>query len=251
MNMNGIRRWLLPLSVAGTIFVNFLANYLPLNGLNTGEISDRFQVLFVPAGYVFSIWGIIYIGLIALAVFQSLPAQRDHRGLARTGWLLVMTGAANAGWLFLWHYERFPWTVPVMLALLVLLILVYLRLDIGKTAVSRAEKWCLHIPVSLYLGWICVATIANISSTLYSLQWDGWGISPVIWTLALLTVTVVLALFMLLQRRDTAFLLVFVWALAGIGVKQSAHALISTGAWTGAVLAALMAIRTLLPRRTA
>lgn len=249
MNPQTLRRWLLPVSVAATIFVNFLATYLPLNGLNTGEISDRFQVLFVPAGYVFSIWGIIYLGLIAIAVFQALPAQRDNRGLARTGWLLTLTGVANSGWLFLWHYEQFPWTVPVMLALLGLLILIYVRLDIGKAAASRAERWCLHIPVSLYLGWICVATIANISSTLYFLQWNGWGISPVIWTLVMLTAAVVIALAMQILRRDTAFLIVFVWALAGIGVKQSSHHLIAVSAWSAAALVALMTIKTLIPKQ--
>jgi len=250
MNVNTLRRWLLPVSVAATIFVNFLATYLPLNGLDTGEISDRFQVLFVPAGYVFSIWGIIYVGLIALAVFQSLPAQRNHSGLKRTGWLLTLTGAANSGWLFLWHYELFIWTVPVMITLLVLLIAVYRGLKPERAAASQAEIWALHVPVSLYLGWICVATIANITSVLYYLGWNGGGLGPVVWALIMLGVTAALALTILLTRRDSAVLLVFVWALIGIAVKQADQPLVEAGALTAAALAAIMVIKTFIPSRS-
>ena len=89
-----------------TITINILANALPINGLNTGQISDTFKVFFVPAGYVFSIWGIIYIGLIAYAVYQALPAQRENPRLQATGWWVVLGGLANCAWIFLWQYEH-------------------------------------------------------------------------------------------------------------------------------------------------
>ena len=115
------------LTILATIVVNALANALPINGQNTGQISDRFQVYFVPAGYVFSIWGLIYLGLIAFAIFQALPSQRENPRLRRVGWWIALGGLANIAWIFLWHYEQFPLTVIAMLVLLGTLILTYLR----------------------------------------------------------------------------------------------------------------------------
>jgi hypothetical protein len=98
-----------------TILVNGLANALPLNGQLTGEISDRFRVYFVPAGYVFAIWGVIYLSLLGFVVYQFLPAQRDHPRLRRIGAWFALSCAANSAWLVLWHYEYFGMTVLVML----------------------------------------------------------------------------------------------------------------------------------------
>src|SRR5574340_1163386 len=124
------------LSIIGTIFVNTLANTLPINGLNTGEISDRFKVYFVPAGYVFSIWGIIYIGLILYGIYQALPGQKENPRLRATGWWIALGGVANSVWIFLWHYEQFPLTIIAMLALLATLIITYLRLRPGSEPVA-------------------------------------------------------------------------------------------------------------------
>lgn len=128
------------LSVAVALTVNILASALPLNGQNTGEISDRFQVFFVPAGYVFAIWGVIYIGWIAFAVYQALPAQKESPRLRKLGYLFALSGLLNAAWLFCWHYNQFALSVLVMLGLLGLLIASYLRLDVGRTLVGTAEK---------------------------------------------------------------------------------------------------------------
>src|SRR5512134_2462313 len=130
-----IRQILVIMSIAATITINVLANALPINGLNTGQISDRFQVYFVPAGYVFSIWGVIYLGLIAFAIFQALPSQRENPRLRAAGWWISLGGLANSAWIFLWHYEQFPLTLIAMLVLLGTLIVTYLRLDIGRSAV--------------------------------------------------------------------------------------------------------------------
>ena len=143
--------------------------------------SHRFPVFFVPAGYVFSIWGLIYIGLIAFAVFQALPAQRTNPRLQRVGYWFALSCLANIVWILLWHYNLFPASLLVMLVLLADLIVICLRLDIGRAAVSAAEKWAVNIPFSTYLGWITVATVANATSVLYGLKWNGFGISPEIW----------------------------------------------------------------------
>jgi hypothetical protein len=135
---------------------------------------------------VFSIWGLIYIGLIAYAIYQVLPAQRDNPRLQSIAYIFILSCLANIAWLFLWHYEIFEFTLVAMLVLLISLIAIYLRLDIGRSEVSTGEKWAVHIPFSIYLGWITVATIANTTQLLYYLGWNGWGISPEIWAVIIL-----------------------------------------------------------------
>jgi hypothetical protein len=217
-----LRQVIVVLSVLATLAVNILANALPFNGLTTAQVSDQFHVYFVPAGYVFAIWGLIYIGLIAYAVFQALPAQRENPRLRRTGYPIAAAGLANCVWLLLWHYEQFVWTLVAMIGLLILLILVYLDLGIGRTEVSKAETWAVRAPFSVYLGWITVATIANVTDVLYFLKWDGFGIGARDWTLVLFAAVILIAGLMSLTRRDIAYNLVIVWALVGIAVKQVA-----------------------------
>jgi len=238
------------LAVLVTIAINGLANALPLNGLNTGEISDRFKVYFVPAGYVFSIWGLIYLALIGFAIYQALPAQRENPHLRRIGYLFALSCVANIVWLFLWHYEVFPLTIVAMLALLALLIAIYLRLGIGRTRVSAAATWLVHVPFSIYLGWITVATIANATSLLDFLKWNGWGISPEAWAVIMLVVGAGVASAVSLTRGDIAYMLVIVWAFAGIAVKHAATPLVASAAWAmTAVVAVMLVVGALLSRR--
>jgi hypothetical protein len=222
-----------------TLAVNGLANALPLNGLNTGQISDRFQVYFVPAGYVFSIWGVIYLGLIAFAIFQALPAQRENPRLRATGWWIALGGLANSVWIFLWHYEQFPLTLIAMLVLLGTLIVTYLRLDIGRSSVSAGETWAVRLPFSIYLGWITVATVANVTSLLDFLKWDGFGIAPEIWMGIVLAAVLVIAALMNFTRRDVAYAAVILWALAGISVKHAAVSAVAIPTWITFGLVAL------------
>ena len=238
-----MKRFLPLVNILATVLalvVNVLATALPLNGKNTGAISDQFKVFFVPAGYVFAIWGIIYIGWIAFSIYQALPSQRENARLQRIDWLYALSGVLNAGWLFMWHYELLPLSVVVMLALLVTLIAIYLRLDIGRVQVSAIEKWCVNIPFSVYLGWISVATIANITDLLYAWRWDGWGIAPEMWAVIMLAVATLLGLAMTLLRGDVAFLLVLVWSFIGIAVKQAPTPLVANSAWVMTILVALM-----------
>lgn len=244
-----VRQIIVILSIAATIVINILANTLPLNGLNTGEISDRFQVYFVPAGYVFSIWGLIYIGLIAYAVFQALPSQRENPRMRHTGYWVAASGLANIAWIFLWHYEQFPWTLVAMFSLLGILIVTYQRLGTGLTSVSVAETWAARVPFSIYLGWITVATVANITSVLYFLNWNGFGISPETWMIIVLVAVIVIAGLVSLTRRDIAYNLVILWALVGIAVKHSTVALISTAVIISALLVAIILIYSLLRRK--
>lgn len=229
-----LRQVLVLVAALTTIVFNIAANILPLNDLNTGEISDRFEIFFVPAGYVFSIWGLIYLGLFAYAIYQVLPDQRDNPRLRSIGYIFILSCAANIAWLFLWHYEVFEFTLIAMLVLLVTLIAIYLRLDISRSEVSTAEKWAVHIPFSIYLGWITVATIANTTQLLYYLGWNGWGISAAMWAVIILAAGVVISVLMTLTRADIAYSLVLVWAYIGIAVKHSSTPLVAISALIGA-----------------
>jgi len=239
------------LSVAFTLTVNILASTLPLNGQNTGEISDRFQVFFVPAGYVFAIWGVIYIGWIAFAVYQALPGQKESPRLRKLGYLFALSGLFNAAWLFCWHYNQFALSVLVMLGLLGLLIASYLRLDVGRTPVGTAEKWCVDVPFSIYLGWITVATVANVTDLLYYVNWNGFGIAPEIWAVIMILVSSLVGLLMAHTRRDAPYLFVLVWSFAGIAVKQAAVPMVAYAAWAAAVVTLGLAVYSIIARRRA
>ncbi len=247
-----LRRIAVILVTAATIVINILANALPINGKNTGQISDMFHAYFVPAGYVFSIWGIIYIGLIAYAVFQALPSQKENPRMRATGWWVVLSGLANSSWIFLWHYLHFVPTVLAMLVLLVSLIAIYLSLGIGRTQVSRAETWAVRVPFSIYLGWITVATIANVSDVLDYVKWNAFGLSAATWMVIVLGAVIIIGGLMNFTRRDLAYALVLLWALAGIAVKFPHEGIVTVATWvTFAVIALTLAVGLLLKRRSA
>ena len=250
MSKDTLRQYANLFTVLLALAVNILASVLPLNGQNTGEISDRFQVYFVPAGYVFSIWGLIYIGWIAFTIFQLQPSQKANPRLRRLGYLFALSNLLNAAWLFCWHYNLFGLSVLVMLGLLGLLIASYLRLDVNRTPVSRVEYGSVDVLFSVYLGWITVATVANITDWLYYIGWDGFGIPAQTWAVIMLVVASLLGLAMALTRRDVGYLSVLVWAFAGIAVKQVSAPLVATSAWIAAALMLGLAVYSLLRRRT-
>jgi hypothetical protein len=243
-----VRQFANALTVVLALTVNILANALPLNGQNTGEISDRFKVYFVPAGYVFAIWGLIYIGWIAFTVYQFLPSQKESPRLRRLGYLFALSNLANAAWLFCWHYNQIGLSVLVMLILLGLLIASYLRLGIARTPNSTLEHWCVELPFSVYLGWVSVATIANISDWLFSISWSGWGITAQPWAAIMIGVASLLGLLMALTRLDDAYILVLVWAFIGIAVKQTSSDLVMNSAWIASAVLLLVAITCIVLR---
>lgn len=251
MSKDTIRQYANLLSVLLALTINILATGLPLNGQDTGEISDRFKVYFVPAGYVFSIWGIIYLGWIAFTIFQFLPSQKESPRLRRLGYLFAVSNLFNAAWLFCWHYNWFGWSVLVMLTLLGLLIASYLRLNVNRSSVTRSEYWSVDVLFSVYLGWITVATVANITDWLYFVGWEGFGIPAQTWAVIMLAVASLLGLAMALTRRDAGYLFVLVWAFGGIAVKQTSAPIVVTGAWIAAALMLGLAIFSLIRHRKA
>jgi hypothetical protein len=249
------RQIVVVLSTIAVIVVNGLATALPLNGQTTGEISDRFDVYFVPAGYVFSIWGLIYLGLIAFALFQTLPAQRENTLLKEIAPAYWLGSLANAAWILLWHYEYFPLTLVAMLILLATLLYIYMRISKARTSLDRSQKWLVQLPFSIYLGWISVATIANVSQVLFYAGWNAWGISAAAWTAIILGVASFLGLVMLLREYDFAYNLVLIWAFIGIAIKHVDTDLVAYSAWVFTVVLVLAVViglfrkRGLLPER--
>lgn len=249
MNKDTTRQITNILAIVLALIVNVLATTLPLNNQSTAEISDRFLVYFVPAGYVFSIWGIIYIGWIAFAIYQVRPAQKENPRLRNLGYLFALSCFFNATWLFCWHYNLFGLSVLVMLALLSLLIASYLKLNVGKTPVSNLEKWSVDVPFSIYLGWITVATVANVTDYLYLLNWNGFGIAPQVWAVIMILVASLLGFIITLTRRDSGYVFVLAWSFAGIAVKQVDTSLVSNSAWVAAIFVFILAIYSIIQQR--
>ncbi|MBI9049966.1 MAG: tryptophan-rich sensory protein [Anaerolineaceae bacterium] len=224
-------------NILATVFalvINYLANALPINGIDTGEISDNIPSLFTPAGYVFSIWGIIYLGLIFFTVYQALPAQKNNPRFEKIGYWYVLSGILNGVWIFLWHYGQMVFSVLVMLGILLSLIMVYTRGGIGKTKPKGIERWAFDVPFGIYLGWISVATIANIAALGVVTGWGGWGLSPQTWTIIVMLVAMLLSIAMIVRRKEIAYPLVIVWAFIGINV---AHMDVPIIAWVAQISA--------------
>lgn len=216
--------WLNLLALIAVVAVNALANIVPFNGQTTGEISDKLNVLFTPAGYVFSIWGLIYF---LLAVWVLRGFNKGTTILYKdTHVPFLVSCLLNITWIVLWHYEFFASSVAVIIGLLLSLIVLYKKIER-----QRFEFWD-RFPFSVYLGWVSVAVIANISYTLTHYNWNGFGISAVAWTILLIVVAAVLAISFRFSHHDRVYPLVFVWALIGIAVRN----------WTGEPIVSYMAI---------
>jgi benzodiazapine receptor len=242
-----ILKWTNILAFFLTVIVNGLAGGTTiLGGKLTSEISDANPTLITPAGYVFSIWGIIYILLGIFVVFQALPSQTGKELIQKIGWLFVLSSLLNICWLFLWQFEYLSLSVVLMFLLLASLIAVYLRLNIGKSMVSTREKLAVHVPFSVYLGWITIASIANVSVTLVSISWDGFGVSAETWAILVVIVALIITLLVVTTRKDVAYALVIIWALIGIAVKQSGNQTIAMLTEISAIIVAISLAATIL-----
>jgi hypothetical protein len=220
---------------AGMIVMNYLANALPLNGKTTGALSDAYPNLFVPAGVTFSIWGVIYILLVTFCVIQFTTSHQAV--ISRIAWLFGITCIFNALWIVAWHYERLPLSLILMLGLLVSLIWINLFIKDLPAGFIKAA-------FGIYLGWICIATIASVTALLVNYGWGGFGISEETWTIIMIAAgTLIVSLTVL--RLDNPFVgLSVVWAFAGIMIKRQAdyRVILVTAAIAAAVVAAVLVV---------
>ena len=206
------------IAVILTIIINGLANILPIGGKYTGELSDNIPNLFVPAGITFSIWGIIYVLIILFAIYLA----KDLFKKEKISYFFILASLANIIWIFLWHYEQILLSLLAMILLFVSLLVIYLKLNIGIEKVSMKDKLFIHVPISVYIGWITVATIANVTAVLVTIGWDGFGISEEIWTMLVLIIATIITILIITTRKDYAYSAVIIWALIGIYLKRIA-----------------------------
>ena len=220
------------LAIVAAFGTNVAANVAPIKGLNIGEISNTIfkEVLIIPASYAFAIWGVIYLGLFGFAIYQALPPQRQNPLLRQVGYFLVVSSVAQIVWVFSFLSRWFLLSLVAMLVILLPLMIIVQRLGMEKKKISRIDKWLIQIPLSIYLSWISIATIVNAASVLYYRGWNGWGISPPIWSAIMLILAGALAIRICIDRADTAFTLVYLWALVAIALRHLEQPIISVTA---------------------
>jgi len=206
-------RYINLLFFAGMVVMNYLANALPLNDKTTGQLSDNLPNLFTPAGLTFSIWGVIYL---LLAVFCILQFTTYAKEIAmNAGWIFALSCVFNAAWILAWHYEKLPLSLLIMIGLLISLIFLNMQIkDLPQGIVKAA--------FGIYLGWICIATIANVTAVLVSINWNGFGISPVAWTIIMIAAGTLIVSLTLLRLNNPYIGIAVVWAFVGIIIKRQA-----------------------------
>lgn len=205
------------------IVVNALANILPINGIDTGTVSDSYPNLFAPTGLMFSIWGVIYLLLAGYTLYQFGLVQGDKSKtkpelLRKVGIIFSVTSVANAAWIFSWHYRMIGLSVLLMLVLL--LSLIYINETIKKETLDQKEKLFIRLPFSIYFGWITVATIANITVLLVYIGWNGFGIPESVWTILIIVIGLAIGAVTMIRNHDIAYGLVIIWAYTGILIKH-------------------------------
>jgi hypothetical protein len=243
------RQLITAVAIVLSIIINTVSNIFPPNGVNIGELANTLfaDVRVTPANYAFAIWGLIYSGLIALGIFQFQSTERYNPRLQKCGYLLTIACACQSAWIYLFVGRQFSLSVVAMLGILVSLIAMYDRLGIGRERVSQLERWMVQIPISIYLSWISVATIVNIASALYSMNGNDWVLGSILWTIIMMAISAAIAASILVHRQDTAYLLVTVWTLIAIAIRQINEPLIVV---SGVVMAISLVLLSLNSRST-
>ncbi|GFE70475.1 tryptophan-rich sensory protein [Chroococcus sp. FPU101] len=253
MKKDKIRQWVNLIAIIAAFVVNTVTNIIPVDGISIKDIADNYfgNVLVIPANYAFAIWGLIYLALLALGIFQALPANQDEPRCRQLGYWLTVSSIAQIAWVILFQYRLFVLSVLAMLTILIPLIILYLRLDIFTKPVSFKQKWFINFPISIYLAWISVATIVNVSIALTDLKWNGWNIESTTWTIIMLVVGTVLAGLAAIQRKDIAFTGVFIWAFIAIALRHlEIYVLAGTAVGLALILLILVAREKFRRKRT-
>jgi hypothetical protein len=227
---------------AVVILLNVLSNALPINDQTMPEISAKYPSLFTPAGFTFSIWGVIYLTLLIFVVWQALPTQRSNAKVAGISKYFQVNCLMNAVWIVVWHYDLLALSFVVMLVILTTLILIYRSLIATIDTAPFVEHLVLYLPFSLYTGWITLATIANLSVLQNGYGWDNVWLTAVQWTLLKLAVAGAIGARMVLHHRDIPFALVVAWGAYGISVMQSEAPEVSAAATTLSLLALILVV---------
>jgi len=207
-----MRKYLNLVFFVGVLTMNYLANALPINGKDTGELSDQYPNLFVPAGLTFSIWGIIYL-LLSVTVVALLFRSREKTEQS-IGWWFLANCLFNMTWILAWHYEQVALSLLIMLGLLVSLARI-------NQSLSSSEDTLARLTFGIYLGWICIATIANVTTLLVSYSWHGAVFSESVWTMWLILVGAGVVVWLMRSLGNSFLALAVCWAFLGIILKRA------------------------------
>ena len=207
------------------ITINALANILPINGLNTGQISGFYPNYFVPAGFTFGIWGVIYVLLFGFVITSFVIAfgksdEISFKTLQKISFPFQITCLLNAGWILAWHYLQLGFSLVIMIALLVFLAKIFLSVTSQPQPSAKSIAFWLHQPFFVYLGWISVATIANFTALFVGIGWQGGLMSPVLWSIMMICIAFLLGCFFIIRYKTYAYAFVLAWAFFGIYSKQ-------------------------------
>ena len=234
------------LQISNAIFfvITLVFNYLSITGIFNGNtmssVSAMYQNLFTPAGYAFSIWGLIYLGLFGFIIYQgrSLFKQtNDDDFVLEIGWWFVISCSANSLWIFAWLYDFIGASVLIMVILLFSLLKIVIKTNMELADVTLKKLAFLWWPFSIYSGWITVALIANISAWLTKIEWNGFGISDVSWAIIMIIITGVVNIFMTWNRNMREFAIVGVWGLVAIALSnQDKEQSVVYAAWMTALI---------------
>jgi hypothetical protein len=213
------------LGLAFVIAVNALANILPINGLNTGQISGFYPNYFVPAGFTFSIWGIIYVMLIGFVVFTMAIAfgagdAASEKIMQAISFNFQITCLLNAGWILAWHYLQLGFSLVIMVGLLIFLCKIFLRIQKIERPSRASYIFWLQQPFVVYLAWISVATIANVTALLVGIGWQGGFLSPAVWSTSMIIIGFALGNYFILRYKQYGYAFVLSWAFFGIYSSQ-------------------------------
>lgn len=225
---------------------------LEVTGPGIGAISDRYPTYVVPAGYAFLIWNLIFALSLGYGVWQALPAQRANPLLRLVGWPAASALLAASVWMLVFQRSLFALSLAVMFWLLASLIVVVARLYRHTATFSRGEAWLVYVHFSIFLGWITVATVANVGQVLTAFGWSGFGLAAETWSIvALLAAGAIAAAVTAALRGNAPYALTVVWALIAVAVNQFTRAVPTNSTTVGAVaagMALLVGVALLLSR---
>ncbi len=244
-------------SIITMIVMNYLSNAGAFGGQTNGEISDKYHTLITPAGYAFSIWGVIFLGLLAFAIYQGLGSQQTNPRFRAIGWWVVLNAFCNAVWSPLFNNEKIGIALLVILVMLASLVMIEQRLlesrhqpllatdpnaTMPEAKASVAETWLARVPFSIYFGWVTVATILNVAVYLKSTDFSLVGLNEQTWAVAILIVGLLVGAVVFNRYRSITYILVFAWAYAAIAVEQEGVGRIPLVAGAGVIVTIVLAI---------
>jgi tryptophan-rich sensory protein len=245
-----LRQFLVVFFIITLIVMNYLSNVRVFADTTNGDISRKYQTLITPAGYAFAIWGVIFLGLLAFAIFQAQPSERDNPRFRAAGPWIILNAICNSIWSPIFNNDQIGLALVVILIMFVSLLLVVDRLRIGRERVRRRETWLARVPFSIYFGWLTVATILNVAVFLKATNFDSSALPENGWAAGVLVIAFAVGVFLFNRYRSTMYMLVFAWAFAAIAVEQRTVPYVPLFAWAGVVAAVILAVFGLITYNT-